>query len=453
MGRPQFCASECIAGLPFRKELIEGSGGFEYRFLKGSTMMRNGVAAAALLSSMPALPAMAATCSGTVLLQDAFTTVNPALDVAVYPQTKLTIGGGKAEVSLVQAGFGRTEEYTGLRYGDVNVCVSVSTPATDKAEGQLAGIVFWAVDYGAYYVFEINPANGQYSVAQRVEAGTWTYPIAATASTAITQGMGATNTLEVQTRGTTATFLINGQQVGTVTGTPPAGGGLVGFYGCSQTTATGTDTFDFSNFSASSPQTTTATASAACPGTMIFQDAFASPDANLNLAASAGMQFTTQGGKGELTIQQANWGQMVEYAGLYGDADVCATFGTQATDKAEGQMAGLIFWAADYNNLYLLEFNVSTGQFEFAQRTGGNWVLTATSTPSAAVEKGMGKTNTLRVQTKGTVATLYVNGQQVETLSGQPPAGGGYVGFYAESEAAYTAKETWDIANFTVAMP
>jgi hypothetical protein len=65
----------------------------------------------------------------------------------------------------------------------------------------------------------------------------------------------------------------------------------------------------------------------------------------------------------------------------------------------------------------------------------------------------MGKTNTLRVQTKGTVATLYINGQQVESLSGQPPAGGGYVGFYAESEAAYTAKETWDISNFTVAMP
>jgi hypothetical protein len=416
-------------------------------------MMRNGVAAAVLLSLMSALPAMAANCPGTVLLQDGFTSANPALDMTAYPQTKMTVGGGKAEVSLLQAGFGRAEEYTGSRYGDVNVCVTVSTPATDKAEGQLAGIVFWGVDYGAYYIFEINPGSGQYSVAQRAEAGTWTYPVASTASTAITQGMGATNTLEVQTRGTTATFIVNGQQVGTITGTPPAGGGLIGFYGASQTAATGTDTFDFTNYSASAPPTTTAAASAACPGTPIFQDAFASPDANLNLPASAGMQFATQGGKGELTIQQANWGQMAEYAGLWGDADVCATFGTQATDKAEGQMAGLIFWASDYNNLYLLEFNVSTGQFEIAQRTGGNWVLTATSTPSAAVQKGMGKTNTLRVQTKGTVATLYINGQQVESLSGQPPAGGGYVGFYAESEAAYTAKETWDISNFTVAMP
>jgi hypothetical protein len=435
------------------KEFIEGIGGFEYCFHKGKTMMRNGVAAAVLLSVMSALPAMAASCPGTVLLQDAFTTANPALDTTAYPQSKITIGGGKAEVGLLQAGFGRAEEYIGLRYGDLNVCASVSTPATDKAEGQLAGIVFWGADYGAYYIFEINPGNGQYSVAQRAEAGTWTYPVSATASTAITQGMGATNTLEVQTRGTTATFLINGQQVGTITGTPPAGGGLIGFYGASQTTATGTDTFDFTNYSASAPPTTTAAASAACPGTPIFQDAFASPDANLNIPASAGMQFTTQGGKGELTIQQANLGQMAEYAGLYGDADVCATFGTQATDKAEGQMAGLIFWAADYNNLYMLEFNVSTGQFVIAQRTGGNWVMIATSTPSAAVEKGMGKTNALRVQTKGTVATLYINGQQVETLSGQPPAGGGYLGFYAESESTYTAKETWDISNFTIAMP
>jgi hypothetical protein len=75
------------------------------------------------------------------------------------------------------------------------------------------------------------------------------------------------------------------------------------------------------------------------------------------------------------------------------------------------------------------------------------------SVPSAAVVKGMGKTNALRVQTKGNLATLYVNGQQVETLTGQPPAGGGFVGFYAESESTYTAKETWDIGNFTVAMP
>jgi hypothetical protein len=415
--------------------------------------MRNRVAGTLLLSVITVLPAMAATCPGTVLLQDAFASVNPTLDVSTNPQTKLTIGGGKAEMSLLQAGIGRTEEYTGSRYGDVNVCATLSTPGTDKAEGQLAGIVFWAVDYGAYYIFEINPANGQYSVAQRAEAGTWTYPIAATASTAITQGMGAANTLEVQTRGTTATLIINGQQVGTLTGTPPAGGGMVGFYACSQTTATGTDTFDFSNFSASSPQTTTAAASAACPGTVMFEDSFATPDANLNVAASSGTQFATQGGKGQLTIQQANWGQMVEYAGLYGDVDVCATFGTQATDKAEAQMAGILFWAADYNNAYLLEFNVSTGQFEIAQKSGGNWVLTATSTPSAAVQKGMGKTNTLRVQTKGSVATLYINGQQVESMSGQPPAGGGYVGFYAESESTYTAKETWDIGNFTVAMP
>jgi hypothetical protein len=420
---------------------------------KESTM-RNGIAAGVLFGLICALPAAAATCPGTALLQDGFTSANAALDTTAYPQTKIAIGGGKAEVSLLQAGFGRTEEYSGMRFGDVTVCASISTPATDKSEGQLAGIVFWAADYNSFYLFEVNPANGQYSVAQRAAAGTWTYPVSATASTAITQGMGATNTLEVQTKGTTATFFINGQQVGTITGTPPAGGGLVGFYGCSQSTATGTDTFDFSNFSVSSQQNVvSSTPVAACPGTVMFQDPFASPDPLLNVPSSAAAQFATQGGKGELTIQQANSGQMVGYSGLYGDADVCATFTTQATDKAEGQMSGILFWAADYNNLFLLEYNVSTGQVEVAQRTGGNWVLTLVSAPSAAVVKGMGKTNALRVQTKGNLATLYVNGQQVETLTGQPPAGGGFVGFYAESESTYTAKETWDIGNFTVAMP
>jgi hypothetical protein len=51
------------------------------------------------------------------------------------------------------------------------------------------------------------------------------------------------------------------------------------------------------------------------------------------------------------------------------------------------------------------------------------------------------------------MASLYVNSQLVETFSAAPPTGGGVVGFYAQSDSAYTTKETWQISNLTVAVP
>ncbi|MGO9492140.1 MAG: hypothetical protein ACLPZY_07605 [Terracidiphilus sp.] len=417
--------------------------------------MRNGFAATLLMSVFVVAPAAAATCPGTVVLQDAFATPNTTLDLEAYPQDKIAIQGGKAEVTFLQAGFGRADEYWGTLLGDVNVCATVSEPATDKAENQAAGIIFWGASYNSYYTFQIQPAAGTYAVAEftpGASGSTWTFPVTWTASAAVVKTMGSANTLQVETKGTTATLLINGQQVGTVTGTPPGGGGQVGFYVGSSTTST--STWDVTNFSASSPLTTTAAASTACPGTPVFQDAFPTPDPLINIQTSTQSQVTTAGGKGEVILTVPSYGQMFEYTGnQYGDADVCATFNTLATDKAEGQVAGLIFWATDYTALYVFEINPTAGTYTVALRSGGNWTTSITSLPSAAVEKGMGKVNTLRVQTKGTAATLYINNQQVESVyDANPPAGGGVVGFYGESESTTTATETWQVGNFTVAL-
>jgi hypothetical protein len=414
--------------------------------------MRNALARAILFCMFALLPVYAAPCPGIVILQDAFTAANPSLDVNPYAQSKIAVQGGKAEMTLIQPGYVRAEEYWGKQFGDMNVCVTVTTPATDKAEGQSAGIIFWAPDYNSYYTFEVNPGTGQYMVGQKQATG-WTFPVGLTASPAIAQGMGKSNTLRVQTRGNTATLFINDQQVGTVTGTPPAGGGQVGFTGESQSTASGPDTWDFTSFSASAAQTASAPAGS-CPGTAVFQDAFPTPDPLLNIQTSAQSQVTTLGGKGEVILAQANYGQMAEYGGnQFGDANVCATFATLPTDKSENQMAGLIFWAVDYNNLYIFMINPSSGQFALSQKSGGNWSFTSTSAPNPAVMQGMGKTNTLRVLTKGNTASLYVNNQLVDSIVATPPAGGGVMGFYAQTDSTYTTKETWQIGNFTVTVP
>ena len=207
--------------------------------------MRTMLAAAALLSLPFALPAAAAPCPGTVVLQDSFTTPNPALDLTVN-ESKITIQGGKAEVTFLQSGS-RNEEYVGKKYGDANVCATFATAKPDKAEPQPAGILLWAVDYSAFYTFEILPGTRQFAVYQMVP-GTWrTVPLAATASAAIVKTMGAPNTLQVETRGN----VIKSQQVGTFTGTPPPGGGAVGFSVSNANTSL--DTWDVTDFSVAIP--------------------------------------------------------------------------------------------------------------------------------------------------------------------------------------------------------
>jgi len=165
---------------------------------------------------------------------------------------KIAVQGGKAELSILKNTYARTELYSGLRYGDANVCVTVSTSATDKVEKQDMGLVFWADGFASYYTFEITP-GGMYSIAQHLPGGQWSYPVHLTASPAIVQGTGKANTLRVLTKGTTATLFINDQQVGTFDVTPPAGGGMVGFIGDSSDTFSASDTFDFTDFAVAIP--------------------------------------------------------------------------------------------------------------------------------------------------------------------------------------------------------
>lgn len=208
--------------------------------------MRNQIPLAFLFTCLSTLPVAAASCPGTPVLQDSFNSVNSALSPTPNDSSTIAIQGGKAEISVTKATYARTEIYSGLRYGDANICVTVATPPTDTAQKQDAGIVFWADGYGAYYTFEITP-EGMFSVAQ-LAGGKWSYPLHLTASPAIVQGTGKTNTLRVLTKGSSATLYINDQQVTAFDGTPPAGGSMAGFIGDASGELTGSVTFDFTNF-------------------------------------------------------------------------------------------------------------------------------------------------------------------------------------------------------------
>ena len=214
--------------------------------------MPNRMTTALLFGLLSVLPAAATKCPGTLVLQDSFNSVNPTLNITKNDSATMAIQGGKAELAILKPTYARAELYSGLRFGDANVCVTVATAATDKVEKQDAGILFWSDGFASYYAFEITP-GGMFSVAQRLTSGEWSYPVHLTASPAIVQGTGKANTLRVLTKGNTATLFINDQQVGTFDGMPPAGGGMAGFIGDSSDQFSGSDTFDFTDFAVSVP--------------------------------------------------------------------------------------------------------------------------------------------------------------------------------------------------------
>jgi hypothetical protein len=184
-------------------------------------------------------------------MQDSFNSANSALNIKPNDNATIAIQGGKAEMEVLKATQARTELYSGLRYGDANICVTVTTPATDTAQKQDGGIAFWADGSDSFYCFEITP-EGMFSVAQ-LSQGKWSYPVHLTASTAIVQGTGKTNVLRVLTKGNTATLYINDQQVGTFDGTPPAGGGMVGFAADASDQLAGSVKWDFADFAVAIP--------------------------------------------------------------------------------------------------------------------------------------------------------------------------------------------------------
>ena len=196
------------------------------------------------------LPAMAATCPGIVAFQDAFLAPNAAYRSVKPVDFSLAIKGGNAEANFQKAGISIPMEYMAAQFGDVSVCATVSAPATDKAEDQSAGVIFWAASSTNYYCFEVS-VNGQFIVAHQNAPGDWDVPLPWEPSDAIKKGVGVSNVLRAQTTGGVATFFINGQQVGTFTDTAPPGGGLTGFILSSSNTSA--QTMDVSDFSVSIP--------------------------------------------------------------------------------------------------------------------------------------------------------------------------------------------------------
>ena len=190
--------------------------------------------------------AAAGTCgSGKVIFQDDFSTADPSWGQNQHITIKdgaMSIYADAGRVQLVQS----QSDF----YADAAVCATLAVPAPTKSDdAPRGGILFWGGDYSNLYGFEIS-SDGHYRMF-RLSRDRWLYPINWTASEAFKKG-DATNTIEVQTRGRSATFWINGTRVAQVNGIPPDGGGLVGLF--AEGTGSDPTTVRFTHFAIAQPR-------------------------------------------------------------------------------------------------------------------------------------------------------------------------------------------------------
>ncbi len=135
----------------------------------------------------------------------------------------------------------------------------------------------------------------------------------------------------------------------------------------------------------------------------------------------------------------------------YDDAEICVTY-TYADGKIPDQAwAGVMFWYTDPKNLYAFALS-PLGTTAIWRLVDNNWNQLGDWEQNSAIRTGPGSSNNIRVVTKGSKATLFVNDVEIRSFTGEPPADGQLVGLIGEAlEKSDAVTHAFD--NFTVSTP
>jgi hypothetical protein len=114
-----------------------------------------------------------------------------------------------------------------------DLCITVAMPATmpnpanEDTVGDV-GAVFWKRDNDNYYLAAVSP-DGLAAISRSV-GGQWTTIMEPTASGAIKTGANTVNEIEVEAKGNSGVFYVNGTKVTEFHGQAPPDGGPPGLY-------------------------------------------------------------------------------------------------------------------------------------------------------------------------------------------------------------------------------
>ncbi|WP_406857915.1 hypothetical protein ABEG18_09970 [Alsobacter sp. KACC 23698] len=189
-----------------------------------------GLAASTLLAmsvGLAAGPALA--CKGKLIFSDNFREVDSSWRYDGDPSVSVEDGKVKVKPSANET---RNLLYRGVSLDEAEICVTLKTSSDAPEAG--AGILFWAQDDSNLYRAIISSAGT--ARISKLYKDKLSAVVDWTKFPAIKQGLGATNTLGLVTRGNSATFFINGEKFATVKGAQPEDGWKVGLYAYSEPT-------------------------------------------------------------------------------------------------------------------------------------------------------------------------------------------------------------------------
>ena len=176
-----------------------------------------------------------------------------------------------------------------------------------------------------------------------------------------------------------------------------------------------------------SPQAPTVVAG--CPGKPAFHDDFKTADPGWDV----GETQKVEDGKFVIKPQPGRYSAALYPSLIYRNATICLDVQTPPAANDLSYGGGLIFWAEDYSNFYLVTVT-SDGRYRINRRVDGAWRTIRPYTGFEGLKQGYGVTNQIKVSTAGNNATLYLNDRKVQDIKGQPPKAGGSVGMYGTSE-------------------
>ncbi len=161
------------------------------------------------------------------------------------------------------------------------------------------------------------------------------------------------------------------------------------------------------------------TVAAACEGQqIIFEDKFADDAGGWPLRDS----IVVKDGSFVFNLPPDDMESNLNVTFTVKDADICSETVWPSGDQSM-LGAGLLFWGED-NRTYFQFGILNNGKFWIARKQDGRWLGTiAANVDSAAINKGPGDANTLRVKTNGNNLTFFINGTKVRELRGQAPKG------------------------------
>jgi hypothetical protein len=176
----------------------------------------------------------------------------------------------------------------------------------------------------------------------------------------------------------------------------------------------------------------------ACKGTVvILQDDFKTVDAAWDTVDG----FAIESGQAKYSGKDAVG---LYYNGnLFTDFDYCIDITMSKMTDPPQQSQGVVFWATDYDNRYMLLVS-GDGQATIARKQNGKYIYPVAWRKFDAIKTDVGAVNSLRVVVKGGTVTANVNDKPFATLKGQPPKEGSQIGLY------FTGPDPFVVTNLKV---